>query len=112
MKTYEAVFILDERHAEDGGETFVTEVEQLIGTLGGKVVEKKSLGRKTFAREIKKRKSGIYWDFVVELSPEQIEELQDRYRLNQVVMRLEVFLYEKPPPQAKATTAPTVPDGV
>lgn len=97
MKTYEAVFILDERHVEDGGEAFAAGVEKVIGTLGGKLVEKTSLGRKTFAREIKKKKGGIYWQFVLELAPEKVAELQERYRLNQTVMRLEVFLYEKPP---------------
>ncbi|MFW5802314.1 MAG: 30S ribosomal protein S6 [Verrucomicrobiota bacterium] len=97
MKTYEAVFILDERYVEDGGEAFAADVEKVIGTLGGKPVEKKSLGRKTFAREIKKKKSGIYWQFVLELAPEKVAELQERYRLNQTVMRLEVFLYEEPP---------------
>lgn len=97
MKTYEAIFILDERHVEDGGEAFAAEVEEVIATLGGKLVEKKSLGRKTFAREIKKKKSGIYWQFVVELAPEKVAELQERYRLNQVVMRLDVFIYEEPP---------------
>lgn len=107
MKTYEAVVILDERHVEDGGEAFAADVEGVIGTLGGKLVEKKALGRKTFAREIKKKKSGIYWQFVLELSPEKVAELQERYRLNQMVMRLEVFIYEEPPANMPTMTHDT-----
>lgn len=99
MKKYEAIFILDERETEDGGEAFSAAIEKTIGSLGGRLVEAKSLGRKTFAREIKKRQGGIYWGFVLELPPGAVAEFQDRYRLDRNVLRLQVVNYEAPPPQ-------------
>lgn len=100
MKTYEALFILDERQVDDGGEAFAAEIEAAATGLGGKVKEKQSLGRKTFARAINKRNSGIYWDFVLDMPPDSIASFQDRYRLNHTVLRQQVVLYEPPPAPA------------
>ena len=99
MKTYETVLILDERLVEDGGEAILADVEKTVTALGGTVKEKTSLGRKTFARQVRKTKasSGIYWDVVLDLPPEQVDELKERYRLNKTVLRIQVMDYVEPP---------------
>jgi ribosomal protein S6 len=94
LNTYEAVFILDSRKIEDNGETFSKEAETEIEKLGGKVTSCTSLGRKQFARPIGKHRAGNYWDFIIELDPAAVFSLKDRYRLNPVVLRLEVFHYD------------------
>lgn len=98
MNDYEAVFILDERRIEDGGEAFSSEVESQVTQLGGSVQKKESMGRKHFARMIGKHKAGIYWDFVLSLDPATIDDLRDKYRLDRRVIRLAVLNYEPPPP--------------
>lgn len=107
MKTYEAVLILDERLVEDGGEAILVDVEKTIAALGGTVKEKTSLGRKTFARQVRKTKasSGIYWDVVIDLPPEQIDELKERYRLNKTMLRIQVMDYVAPPADQPAVPA-------
>jgi len=97
LSTYEAVFILNDRKFEDNGTAFADEIAAHIQSLGGKVAEKKCLGRRQFARMIKKLKAGTYWDFVFSVEPDQVETFKDKYRLNAAVLRLEVFIYEPPP---------------
>lgn len=96
MKKYEAIFILDDRKVDDGGKNFISEVEAAIGEFGGAVTESKSMGRKQFAYPIKKKRGGIYWDVVFELPEDKVAELKNRYRLNQTLLRLEVFIYDRP----------------
>ncbi len=97
MRTYEAVFILDERKIEDKGDTFARAVAGHIKDLRGKVRERRSLGRRQLAYKINKRSSGVYWDFVFDLDPARLGAFEDKYRLNETVLRLVVFLYEPPP---------------
>ena len=95
MKTYEAVFILDSKKLEDNGETFAKSAGEQVEALGGKVHKAVSLGRKQFARPIGKHKAGNYWDLIVDLAPESVIALEDRYRLNDTVLRLVIFNYEE-----------------
>ena len=91
MSTYEAVFILDERRFDDGGEAFAKSVAAFIGELGGKVVEQTSMGRRQFARPIRKQNAGIYWNFIVEVPPAKVGDFKEKYRLNESIFRLAVF---------------------
>ena len=95
MKTYEAVFILDPKKVEDGGEAFAKAASELVESLGGKVQRCVSLGRRQFARPIGKHKAGIYWDLAADLAAESVAAIKDRYRLNSTVLRLEIFLFEE-----------------
>ncbi len=94
MKPYEAVFILDSKKFEDGGESFSRDAEKHIKSLGGRVNHRISLGRRQFARPIAKHRAGNYWDLLFELDPDQVEALHDNYRLNASVLRLEVFQHD------------------
>lgn len=96
MKKYESVFILDIRRIEDDGNTFAEELSKLIETMGGKVIEKVSMGRKQFAREIKKRKAGAYWNHVFSLTAEQVGEIRNKYRLDERVLRMLIINYDRP----------------
>lgn len=96
MKKYEAVFILDERKVEDGGKAFAEEFGKFVADSQGTVDETLSMGRKQFAREIRKRKSGIYWDFVFTMAPAKEAVLRDHFRLDERIVRLQVFHYDRP----------------
>ena len=96
MKKYEAIFILDDRKADDGGKNFITEVETAIGEFGGGAARSESMGRRQFAYPIKKKRGGIYWDVVFELPEDKVAELKNRYRLNPTLLRLEIFIYDRP----------------
>ena len=96
MKKYEAVFILDMRKVEDEGKAFSEEFEKLIKSWGGNMVENVSMGRKQFAREIKKRKAGLYWNFVFEMEPAREKDIRDQYRLDERVLRQMVIVFDRP----------------
>ena len=99
MTKYEAVFILDPKRVEDGGDAFIAQATTRIEEqLGGKVVETTNMGRKHFARPIGKHRAGVYWDLLIDLTPDQVVVLQDSYRLDSAVLRLQVFTYTPPPP--------------
>ena len=106
MTTYEAVFILDSKKAEDGGEAFARDVVAHIKALGGNMREKTQMGRKSLARPIGKHRAGTYWYFLMDLASEKIATFEDKYRLNSLVLRLKVFKIEEEELVARAAKRP------
>lgn len=104
MRTYEAVFILNDRKVEGGPESFADIVARDVEELGGAIRDKEMLGRKQFARPIGRHRAGTYWDFIVHMQPDQVDVLRERYRLSNQVLRLEIFQYEAPPPSRSEST--------
>ena len=96
MKTYETVIILDDRRIQDEGKTFVEEFSSKISRAGGEIIRVTSLGRKQFARLMKKRKTGFYWDFVINLEEKEAKKLPEYYNLDERVLRLQTFVYDRP----------------
>ena len=78
MKKYEAIFILDMRKVEDEGKAFSEEFAKLIQSWGGNMVESVLMGRRQFAREIRKRKAGVYLNFVFEVDPEKETQIREQ----------------------------------
>ncbi len=102
MNTYEAVVILDERKLEDGGEAFSNQIAKRLEDLGGKVLKLEPMGRRQFARPIGKHNAGTYFDYLFELEPAQVSVFKETYRLDDVVLRLQVFHYDKKAAEAAA----------
>ena len=96
LKTYETVIILDDHKIQDEGKAFVEEFSSKISGAGGEVKKVTSLGRKQFARQIKKRKTGLYWDFVINLDEKEAVKIPVVYSLDERVLRLQVFIYDRP----------------
>lgn len=96
MKKYEAVFILEIRKVEDEGKAFSEEFAKLVQSVGGEMHESVPMGRRQFAREIKGRKAGIYWDYVFSAEPDKITVLKDKYRLDERVVRMMFTKWDKP----------------
>ena len=96
MKKYEAIFILDMRKVEDDGKAFSEEFAKMIQSWGGVVNETNLMGRKQFAREIKKHKAGVYLNFVFELDAEKETQIREQYRLDERVLRIMIILFDRP----------------
>lgn len=97
MKKYETIVVLDEKNVNSDGNDFLQEFEKLLkGEFKGNVVESVNMGRKQFAREIKKRKTGIYLDVVHEMTPDKEVKLRDKFRLDNRVLRLQTYNYDRP----------------
>jgi len=110
VKTYDVIFILDEKKIEDGGEGFAKDVTNHIKTLGGNLQEKVAMGRKSFARPIGKNTAGIYWEFIVEMEPAKVALFEDKYRLNATILRMKVFHYVPIPQSGRKATADLIPN--
>ena len=96
MRKYEAIFILNDRKFDDSGEAFSTKVEEVLKSCDATDVSKKGLGRRQFARAIGKRTHGLYWSFGFKMTADQVENFQDKFRLEENVLRHVVFLDDKP----------------
>jgi len=107
LKTYETVIILNDRKIQDDGNSFSEEFSSAISGAGGVMLKVTPLGRKQFARPIKKQKTGIYRDFIFNLKESAAAALPDKYRLDERVLRMQVFVYDRPeePSQANVGVA-------
>ena len=106
MKKYEAVFILDMRKVEDEGKAFSEEFAQNLQGWGGSMVESIAMGRKQFAREINKRKAGIYWNYIFEIDPLKVKEIRNKYRLDERMIRMLIITYDRPENVRSSLAAP------
>jgi ribosomal protein S6 len=104
---YETVIILDDRKIQDEGNLFVEEFSSKISGAGGEIVKVTSLGRKQFARQIKKRKTGFYWDFLINLDEKEAKRLPGYYSLDERVLRMQTFIYDRPETPISKTTPET-----
>ena len=97
LKKYETIVILDEKNVNNDGADFLLEIEKVLkDDLKGNVIETTNLGRKQFAREMKKRKTGIYLEIVHEMTPDKEILLREKYRLDKRVLRLQTYNYDRP----------------
>ncbi len=111
MNKYEAVFILNPKKVEDGGDAFIAQAKQrIVEQHGGLITEVTSMGRRHFARPMGKHRAGVYWDLLVEMPADQVAALQESYRLDSAVLRLQIFTYVIPPPMEPDATARVVGD--
>ncbi|MCP3968071.1 MAG: 30S ribosomal protein S6 [Lentisphaerae bacterium] len=96
MNKYEAIFILDIRKVDDEGKTFTSELTEMIKEWSGEMVEAVSLGRSQFAYEIKKRKAGIYWNYVFTADSEKVMAIKNKFRLDERVLRNMIIKFDRP----------------
>ena len=106
MKKYEAIFILDMRKVEDEGKAFSEEFSKLIQSWGGTMIESVMMGRRQFAREIRKRKAGVYLNFVFEVDPEKETQIREQYKLDERVLRIMIILFDRPENVRSSLAAP------
>ena len=105
MKKYEAIFIMDIRKVDDEGAGVSSEIASLIEKWGGEMIKSESMGRRQFAYEIKKRKGGIYWNYVFTAGPEKVKELKENFRLDERVLRNMIINFDRPAVEKSAPKA-------
>ena len=106
LKKYEAIFILDIRKVDDEGAGVSSEIAALIEKWGGEMVKSDSLGRRQFAYEVKKRKGGIYWNYVFTAAPDKVKELKENFRLDERVLRNMIINFDRPDVEKSGVAAP------
>ena len=91
MKTYDALYIFVGIAKDDVLEANLEKALAEVTRLGGNVVAKEALGRRGFARPMKKRENGVYVKVRFELDPLKVDELVNRYHLVEEVFRVQIL---------------------
>ena len=91
MKTYDALYIFVGVAKDDALEANLEKALAEVTRLGGNVLEKVSLGKRSFSRPMKKRENGVYVKVRFELDPLKVEELVKRYLLVEEVFRVQIL---------------------
>lgn len=95
MKTYDALYIFVGISKDDVLEANLEKALAEVTRLGGNVIAKDSLGKRAFARSMKKRDSGVYVKVRFEIDPLKVKELVNRYRLVEEVFRVQFLAVDE-----------------
>ena len=95
MKKYDALYIFVGISKDDALEACLEKALAEVTRRGGNVLEKVSLGRRSFSRPMKKRDSGVYVKVRFEMDPQQVEDLVKRYRLVEEVFRVQILAVDE-----------------
>jgi ribosomal protein S6 len=87
LNTYEGLFIFPETLDEEGLDQAIGSVKEELEKLGGSIESTARMGKKTFARALKKQKAGLYVVIMFKLEGNQIDALKARLRLATNVFR-------------------------
>ncbi len=108
MKTlYEGLFIFPETLDEEQLDQAMNAVKVEIEKLGGSFENATRLGKRSFARPMKKKKAGIYAIIMFRLEGSQVAELKRRLKLSTNVFRAQ---FMKKDESALTVTAEAVAD--
>ena len=91
MKKYDALYVFVGVTKDDVLEANLEKALSEVARLGGNVLEKVSLGKRSFSRPMKKRESGVYVKVRFELDPQKVTELVNRYKLVEEVFRVQIL---------------------
>ena len=94
-RLYEGLFIFPETLDEEGLDQSIAGVKTEIEKLGGSVESTTRMGRKTFARPLKKQKAGHYVIIMFRLDGERIDALKHRLKLVTNVFRSQFIRVEE-----------------
>lgn len=115
LRTYEAMLIFPSSLKDEVMDKALDRVREEVVRLGGQVLESRRLGKRSFARPMKKRETGQYVLMVLNFDPARIDALHARFRLNDEVFRAQIIKRtdtasaapaEKPQAAAEPAVAP------
>ena len=90
MKKYDALYIFVNAPKDEGLDKLVEKVGAEITRLGGELVGSETLGKRNFARPMRKRDSGVYIRIRFELAPDKVAALRARYAIMEEVFRVQI----------------------
>jgi len=84
---YEGLFIFPESLDEEGLDQAIARVKEELEKLGGSIESTTRMGKKTFARPLKKQKAGLYVVIMFNLEGGSIDAFKMRLKLTTNVFR-------------------------
>ncbi len=91
MKKYDGLYIFAGQAKDDVLDAQITKAVAEVTRLGGNILAQEVLGKRTFARPMRKRENGVYVQVRFELEPGKVRELVNRYRLVEEVFRVQIL---------------------
>lgn len=91
MNLYECMYIFPENMDEDAIAAALKETGKEIEKLGGEVKNTARIGKRRFARPLKKQEFGFYVVCNIELDPAKVEQLRQRFKLNENLLRSQIM---------------------
>ncbi len=100
MNRYEGLFILETAGKEEGIKDLIDKISAEIAAAGGKVETVQKMDKRNFTRVAdRKHNSGFYVNFIFEIEPGSVNQLRQRFDLNDEVFRV-LFTVAQPPKEA------------
>ena len=84
---YEGLFIFPEVLDEEGLDQAIVRVKEELEKLGGAIESTTRIGKKTFARPLKKQKAGLYVVMMFNVDGTQLDAFKARLKLSTNVFR-------------------------
>jgi ribosomal protein S6 len=91
MKKYDGLYIFAGSARDEVLDKMIEAATAEITHLSGKILSTEILGKKTFARVMKKRDNGVFVKIRFELDPLSIAALVKRYKLVDEVFRVQIL---------------------
>ncbi len=95
MKKYDGLYIFTNSAKDEVLDKQIEKVCGEITRLSGSVLNTDVLGKRSFARPMHKKESGVYVKIRFEMDPAQIKTLKARYRLTEEVFRVQVLAVDE-----------------
>jgi ribosomal protein S6 len=92
---YEGLFIFPETLDEDTLDLAITRVKEELENLEGTLESTTRMGKKNFARPMKKQKAGYYVVMTIKLDGRQLDAFKKRLKLATDVFRSQFVLAEE-----------------
>ncbi|WP_372806567.1 30S ribosomal protein S6 [Pontiella sp.] len=84
---YEGLFIFPEALDEEGLDQAIAKVKEELEKLGGSIESTTRMGKKTFARPLKKQRAGLYVVMMLNIDGTKIDTFKQRLKLTTNVFR-------------------------
>lgn len=94
MNLYEGMYIFPESMEEDAIAVALKDVGKEIEKSGGSIKSPARIGKRKFARQMKKEDHGYYVVMTFELPPQEVEPLRKRFNMNEDLMRAQIVRAE------------------
>lgn len=98
-RRYEVLLVLNTKGKEESANDLVDAIDKQIKAAKVEVEQIQRLEKRTFAYPSKKRTAGFYVNYIVHATPEQIDSLQEKWKLDPVI---HLQHYQKLKPAAQA----------
>jgi len=107
VNAYSALFIFPSSLKDEAVEKLVERIQQEVVKLNGAVESSRVLGKRTFARPMKKRDVGQYVRMVFSMDPLRVDALMKRFRIMEDIFRVQIIRNEEgaAPAPAKGAAA-------